>query len=179
MFNKNKKAIKVLNDLLIEIDTISEEQSKIWKSKLKDTLNLYLGENSAISNKLDETTFTRIEVRTYSKAIGLYEIEIYDENKKEDFRNLIHNATNYIQSHGIYKNSNKTNFLTNYSNKELITGIVAAIGIILSIGIYLGKLEKDREILQIETKLKEIETQKETLKVENKMLKQISNNLTK
>jgi len=168
MFNKKKEAILVLNQLLTEIDTIVDvKQGNNWKSKLKDTLNLYIGENSAISKRLDELYFTRKETRAYTNAIGLYDVHIYDESKKEDFRNLIRNAINFVQSNGVYKNPNKNNFLSGFNNTEMIGGIVVAVGLIFGIGNYFGKLEKDREIIKTEARMKDVESRNEKLKIEN------------
>lgn len=168
MFNKKKEAILVLNQLLTEIDIIVDvKQGNNWKSKLKDTLNLYIGENSAISKRLDELYFTRKETRAYTNAIGLYDVHIYDESKKEDFRNLIRNAIDFVQSNGVYKNPNKNNFLSGFNNTEMIGGIVVAVGLIFGIGNYFGKLEKDREIIETEARMKDVESQNEKLKIEN------------
>jgi len=59
----------------------------------------------------------------------------------------------------------------------MIGGIVVAIGIVYGIGNYFGKLEKDREIIQTETKIKDTEKQTETLKLENNHLKQLMDSL--
>lgn len=180
MFNKKKEAIKVLSGLLTEIDTITDvKQGNNWKSKLKDTLNLYVGENSAISKRLDDLYFTRKETKAYTSAIGLYEVHIYDESLKEDFRNLIRNAVDYVQSNGIYKNPGKKNFLHSFGNAEIISGTAFIILLIYGIGNYFGKLEKDREIMQTEKKIQEVEKQGETLNFENNHLKVTNDSLQK
>ena len=77
MFDKKKEAIKVLSSLLTEIDSIADvKQGNNWKSKLKDTLNLYVGESSAISKRLDNLYFTRKETRAYTNAIGHYDCKL-------------------------------------------------------------------------------------------------------
>jgi hypothetical protein len=173
MINKRKEAIKILNALLIEIDTIIDvNQGNNWKSKLKDTLNLYIGESSAISSRLDKLYFTRKETKVYTNAIGFYDVHIFDENKKEDFRNLINNAVNYVESNGVYKITNKNNFLSEFKNPEIIGGIFVTLGMIFGIGNYFGKLEKDREIIDVELKMKVIDSQNKNLKIENENLKE-------
>lgn len=180
MFNKKKEAIKVLNGLLTEIDTITDvKQGNNWKSKLKDTLNLYVGENSAISKRLDDLYFTRKETKVYDRTIGFYEVHIYDESLKEDFRNLIRNAVDYLQSNGVYKNPDKKNFLYSFGNAEIISGTAFVILLVFGIGNYFGKLEKDREVMQTETKIQEVEKQRETLHFENNHLKQTNDSLQK
>jgi hypothetical protein len=180
MFNKKKEAITVLNSLLTEIDSIADvKQGNNWKSKLKDTLNLYVGESSAISKRLDDLYFTRKETRAYTNAIGLYDVHIYDENLKEDFRNLIRNAINYVQSNGVYKNPDKKNFLHSFGNAEIISGTAFVILLVFGIGNYFGKLEKDREIMQTETKIKDIEKENEALNFEKNHLKQTNDSLQK
>lgn len=180
MFDKKKEAIKVLNSLLTEIDSIADvKQGNNWKSKLKDTLNLYVGESSAISKRLDNLYFTRKETRAYTNAIGLYDVHIYDDTLKEDFRNLIRNAINYVQSNGVYKNPDKKNFLHSFGNAEIISGTVFAILLVFGIGNYFGKLEKDREIMQTETKIKDVEKENEALNIEKNHLKQTNDSLQK
>jgi hypothetical protein len=178
MFDKKKEAINVLSNLLTEIDSIADvKQGNNWKSKLKDTLNLYVGESSAISKRLDDLCFTRKETRAYTNAIGLYEVHIYDDTLKEDFRNLIRNAINYVQSNGIYKNPDKKNFLHSFGNAEIISGTAFVILLVFGIGNYFGKLEKDREIMQTETKIKDIENENRALNIEKNNLKQTNDSL--
>jgi hypothetical protein len=180
MFDKNKEAIKVLSILLTEIDSIADvKQGNNWKSKLKDTLNLYVGESSAISKRLDHLYFTRKETRAHTNAIGLYDVHIYDDTLKEDFRNLIRNAINYVQSNGVYKNPDKKNFLHSFDNAEIISGTVFVILLVFGIGNYFGKLEKDREIMQTETIIKDVEKENEALNIENNHLKQTNDSLQK
>jgi hypothetical protein len=180
MFDKKKEAIKVLSSLLTEIDSIADvKQGNNWKSKLKDTLNLYVGENSAISKRLDDLYFTRKETRAYTNAIGLYDVHIYDDTLKEDFRNLIRNAINYVQSNGVYKNPDKKNFLHSFGNAEIISGTAFVILLVFGIGNYFGKLEKDREIMQTETKIKDVEKENEALNIEKNHLKQTNDSLQK
>lgn len=180
MFDKKKEAIKVLSILLTEIDSIVDvEQGNNWKSKLKDTLNLYVGVSSAISKRLDDLYFTRKETRAYTIAIGLYEVHIYDDTLKENFRNLIRNAINYVQSNGVYKNPDKKNFLHNFGNAEIISGTAFVILLVFGIGNYFGKLEKDREIMQTETKIKDVEKENEALNIEKNHLKQTNDSLQK
>ncbi len=180
MFNKKKEAIKVLSTLLTEVESIADvKQGNNWKSKLKDTLNLYLGDSSAISKRLDDLYFTRKETRAYTNAIGLYEVHIYDDTLKEDFRNLIRNAINYVQDNGVYKNPDKKNFLHSFVNAEIISGTAFVILLVFGIGNYFGKLEKDREIIQTETKIKDVEKEKEALNIEKNHLKQTNDSLQK
>lgn len=180
MFDKKKEAIKVLSSLLTEIDSIADvKQGNNWKSKLKDTLNLYIGESSAISKRLDDLYFTRKEARAYTNAIGLYDVHIYDDSLKDDFRNLIRNAINYVQSNGVYKNPDKKNFLHSFGNAEIISGTAFVILLVFGIGNYFGKLEKDREIMQTETKIKDVEKVNEALNIEKNHLKQTNDSLQK
>jgi hypothetical protein len=180
MFDKKKEAIKVLSSLLTEIDSIADvKQGNNWKSKLKDTLNLYVGEISAISKRLDHLYFTRKETRAHTNAIGLYDVHIYDDTLKEDFRNLIRNAINYVQSNGVYKNPDKKNFLHSFDNAEIISGTVFVILLVFGIGNYFGKLEKDREIMQTETIIKDVEKENEALNIEKNHLKLTNDSLQK
>lgn len=161
MFNKNKKAKIALKQHLTDLSSISNvRDGNNWKASLMDTLNLYIGHESSISKRLDTLYFTRKESIHHSRDLGILTEHIYDENRKEDFRNLIQNAIRYIEANGIHKKDSQKNFLEIFNNAEIISGIVGAILLVLGIGNYFGKLEKDREVFQLEK-------QKETL--ENKI----------
>lgn len=171
MTNKKKEAIKILKGLLTEIDTIKDVKAgNNWKSKLKDTLKLYVGENSAICQRLDVLYFTRKETKIFKDAIGIYDEYIYDDNKKQDFKNLINNAIDYINSNGVFKNPNKGNFISSFSNTEIIGGVVFALGLSYGVGNFFGKLEVNKETIQLETKIKETERYNEALKLEMRNL---------
>lgn len=168
MFNKTKKAIDTLNRQLNELSSITNvKQGNNWKASLKDTLNLYVGPQSSISQRLDGLYFTRKETYVPHGVIRIFTNHVYDETKKENFKDLIQNAIKYIQSNGIYKNDSKRNFLGSFNNTEIISGIVVSIGLIYGVGNYFGKLEKDREIYQIEK-------QNETLEDKIKQLTEIN-----
>ena len=51
--------------------------------------------------------------------------------------------------------------------------------LVFGIGNYFGKLEKDREVMQTETKIQEVEKQRETFNFENNHLKQTNDSLQK
>jgi hypothetical protein len=165
--NPKRRAIKVLNSLLTELDTISNvNQGNTWKASLKDVLDLYIGAESSISNRLAELYFTRKESSVVPGVIGIFYNHIYDESKKDAFKTLVKNAINYINSNGVHKTAYKGNFLGVFTTSELIGGIVGAIVIVFGIGNYFGKLERDREIIQYEERIKEgeqrdIESRKE------------------
>ena len=155
MFNKSKKAIETLNRQLSELDSISNvRQGNNWKASLKDTLDLYIGPDSSLSTRLDGLYFTLKESYVPEGVIGVFTNHVYDESLKENFKDLINNAIKHIQSNGIFKDSARKNFLGQFGNTEIISGLVVAAGIIYGIGNYFGKLEKDREVFQSE-KLKE------------------------
>lgn len=173
MFNKTKKAIDTLNRQLNELPAITNvKQGNNWKASLKDTINLYIGHQSSISQRLDSLYFTRKESYVPDGVMGIFTNHIYDETKKENFKDLIQNAIKYIQANGIYKNNSNKNFLGSFSNTEIISGIVVASGLILGIGNYFGKLEKDREIYQIEKEKEALENKiKEFTEINTQVIK--------
>lgn len=171
MSSKSKKAVTSLNKHLNEIDSVTNvQEGNTWKAALKDTINLYIGENSSISQRLDKLYFTRKETYVPEKVIGIFTDHVYDESKKQNFKDLILSAIKYIELNGVYRNPNNKNFLNHFGNAEIISGAVFVILLVFGIGNYFGKLEKDREIMQTETKIKEAENLTETLKFENKKL---------
>jgi len=168
MSSKSKKAIASLNKHLNDIDSVSNvQEGNTWKAALKDTINLYIGENSSISQRLDKLYFTRKETYVPDGIIGIFTDHVYDESKKQNFKDLILSAIKYIEQNGVYRNPNNKNFLNHFGNAEIISGAVFIILLVFGIGNYFGKLEKDREIMQTETKIKEAENLTGTLKNEN------------
>jgi hypothetical protein len=175
MSNKSKKAIKILNQHLTKLATITNVQNgNTWKASLKDTLKLYIGPESSILKRLTDIYFTRKVDKIDPRTIGLSYENVYDEAQKESFRDLILNAILHIESNGIYKSRAGVNIMNGFSNTELISGIVVGAGIVLGIGNYLGKLEKDREIIQFEVKIKEAEKKYQDTFNENEVLKKQS-----
>lgn len=171
MSSKSKKAIASLNKHLSDIYSVTNvQEGNTWKAALKDTINLYIGENSSISQRLDKLFFTRKETYVPEGVIGIFTDHVYDESKKQNFKDLILSAIKYIELNGVYRNPNNKNFLNHFGNAEIISGAVFVIILVFGIGNYFGKLEKDREIMQTETKIKEAENVTETLKFENKKL---------
>ena len=106
MSMKSKKAIKVLRNYLKKLNSIKNvQEGNNWKASIKDILEQYGGPNSSITNRLDDLHFTRKESKVFEHSIGYSIDHIYDESKKENFRDLIENAISVIESNGIYKKS--------------------------------------------------------------------------
>ncbi|MCZ8355152.1 MAG: hypothetical protein O9340_10475 [Cyclobacteriaceae bacterium] len=176
MFNKRKKAIEAFEKHLADLSMISNvRDGNNWKASLKDTLNLYIGAESSISKRLDGLYFTRREDNYHSRDLGTLTKHIFDNSKKDNFRDLIQNAIKYVEANGIYKNEFRRNFLGDLNNREIIGGIVGATIIILGIGNYFGKLEKDREVFQFEKQKDELE--KEILKLSERVKKSSSDSV--
>lgn len=169
MSSKSKKAIASLNKHLVNIESVSNvQEGNTWKASLKDTINLYIGDNSSISQRLDELYFTRKETYVPKGVIGVITNHVYDESLKQNFKDLISSAIKHIEQNDIYeRHSDKKNLLHHFSNTEVISGTVFIILLVFGIGNYFGRLDKDREIIQTESKIKEVENQNETLKFEN------------
>jgi cell division protein FtsB len=178
MFNKSKKAIAALNKHLGDIDSISNvQEGNTWKASLKDTINLYIGNNSSISQRLEKLYFTKKVQSTAPGIIGIFTDHVYDQSLKQNFKDLISSAIKHIESNGIYKSPNKKNFLHHFGNTEVISGAAFVVLLIYGIGNYFGKLEKDREIIQTESKIKEAESKNEKLMLENNQLRQAIDSL--
>jgi hypothetical protein len=154
MFKNRKvvKAINTLNQYLTELDLVTNvQQGNTWKATLRDTLSIYIGPDSSILTRLDNLYFTTKEsyVPQGKNVIGVLTRHVYKESNKETFKDLIKNAIRHIESNGIYVNPLKTNFLHALNNGQIIGGIFVAAGTIFGIGNYLGKFEKEREIIQL------------------------------
>lgn len=184
-FNRTNKAIETFNSHLLKLDMISDvKQGNNWKASLRDMLKLHVGPESSLLKRLDELYFTRKEMHVPDRALGVFTTHVYDESKKENFRDLVNNAINYIKINGVCKHPSQSNFLAGFNNTELISGIAVAIGLIFSIGNYLGKLEKDRELFQferqkdiLEKEIKELKNKNNKIFSENKQIIQLQNQL--
>lgn len=180
MISKSKRAIAALEKHSGDLNSISNtEEGNTWKAALKDTIDLYIGFDSSISLRLDRLYFTKEQYSTVLGVIGVFTDNVYDATLKQNFKGLITSAISHIESNGVYKNPNNTNFLHHFGNAELISGTAFIILLIYGIGNYFGKLEKDREIMQTEAKLKDTEAQTENLKLENNHFKQAVDSLEK
>jgi cell division protein FtsB len=180
---KKRKAIDILNRHLTELNTVTTvQQGNTWKASLKDTLDINIGPESSISTRLDDLHFTRKEAYIPKGVRGVFDKHVYDETKKEHFRHLIENAIRHIESNGVYVNHSKSNFLSGFDNAQIIGGIVVAAGSLFAVGNYLGKFEKEREIIQlnkdIDSRDEQIKMYEEgrdsemnTIRIENKNLK--------
>lgn len=172
MSKKSKRAIKALNKHLESITTISNvQEGNTWKASLKDTINLYIGADSSISQRLDSLHFTRVDASPIRG--GVITTHVYDEFKKQNFIDLIGAAIKHIDSNGTYINPNKSNIISSFSNAEIISGFVFIIGLTFGIGNYIGKHEKDKESLRTEEHIKEIEKENNSLIHSIDSLKQI------
>jgi hypothetical protein len=178
MFNKSKKVKKILNSKLSNLEKIRNiQQGNTWKASLNDIFDLYLGSESSITKRLKNIYLTRVVSKSIPGAIGAYKSNVYDESLKENFRDLIQSAIEYIESNGIYKNKKENNFLSTFKNIEVISGGVTAIIIIYGIGNYFGNLEKEREIIKFESTLekknKEIENYKSKTTLLHKRIEEL------
>lgn len=154
MFGKGKvgKALETLNQYLTELDQVTNvQQGNTWKATLRDSLSIYIGPDSAILTRLDNLFFTTKEsyVPESRNVVGIFTRHVYQESNKDAFKDLIRSAIRHIESNGLYFNPAKSNFLHAFNNAQIIGGIVVAVGTIFGVGNYLGKFEKEREIIQL------------------------------
>ena len=145
--NKSQKAIETLKAKSLQLNEIQNvQQGNTWKAALKDSLISYLGNDSAIINRLEDLHFTK-RVSSNSPNV-ISSTNVYDDSKKENFKNLISNAISQIETHGIFKNKTKGNILNSFNNAQLIGGLFVAATLIFGVGKFFGNLEKEREITE-------------------------------
>ena len=168
---KSQKAIIVLRNYISDLDNITNvQQGNTWKATLNDSLFLYLGQDSSIKKRLEDLFFTKQVSSTVPGITGIFTDHVYDENNKENFKNLIENAIKHIESNGIVKSNIKGNFLVNFKTVEIISGLFVAGGLIFSIGNYVGKIDKEREVTELNNKKEEFEIKYQETVVLNKKL---------
>lgn len=171
--NKSKKAIKSLKNKSSELSEIKNvQQGNNWKASLKDYLTKYIGADSAIIERLENLYFTKKVVSDNPNIISLN--NVFDESKKENFRNLIDNAISHIETNGIVKIKTNGNLLSNFNNTELIGGFFVAATLFFSIGNFVGKIEKEREIIDTNTKIQLTEEKyQESIKTNETLKKEL------
>ena len=177
MSNESQKAISVLKAKSLELNKVHNvQQGNTWKASLLATLVSYLGNDSAIITRLNGLHFTKRVSNNYPGMIS--STNVYDETKKDNFRDLISSAVTYIETHGIKKTEIKGNMLKGFNNTQLIGGFFAASTLVFGIGNFVGKIEKDREIIETNSKFQTISEKyqksleaNEFLKKENEILK--------
>ena len=162
MKKRTKQAINALTHHIENLEVVSNtKQGNTWKASVRATFNLYLGKESALSDRLSQLYFT--------KAIPIPDADVfekkydhnYDETAKQDFRDLIQSAIKHIETNGIYKDYSKKNFLSNFNNKEIISGILSCIvligGIIFKAGEHYSDSDKKTEISEYKTIIKDFD----------------------
>ena len=174
MLFKKSNAIKVLNESKQQLNSIQNvQQANTWKASLKASLIIYLGQSSAIVSRLESLHFTKKVALSNKTYLGTGSENIYDDSKKENFRNLIDNSIQYINSHGLFKDQTKKNWLSNFNNVELNSGLIVVAGIIFTIGNYKGNLDKEREITEIKNQKASLEFQyKDIIIIKNRLVKE-------
>ncbi len=146
--SKSQKAIQALKTKSLELNEIRNvQQGNTWKASLKDSLVSYLGNNTSIINRLEDLYFTK-RVSSNSPNV-ISSTNVYDDSKKENFKNLIDNAISHIETHGILEVKTKGNFLISFNNVELISGLFVVATLIFGIGRFVGGIEKEREIIEV------------------------------
>jgi hypothetical protein len=171
-FNKSKKAINKLRESKTKLNNITNvQEGNNWKASLKASFILYLGKDSAILGRLENLYFTRKVETNIKNYLGTATKNVYDDNKKENFRNLIDNVIEHIESHGLYKNATKkNNLLSEFNNATLIGGLFAVAALIFTAGTLKGKFDADREIIENNIQKTETNNQlKQTLKINKKL----------
>ncbi len=154
MKQKRVKAIETLKKYLKELDDVKDTQSgNDWKAKTIDSFIIFLGSDSALTQRLEKTYFTDLITEYHDRDIGITAVHLFNEQNKEKFRNMVKHAIEHIKENGLKEDVLSSNFLNQFSSKELIGGIITASTIVFAIGSYLGTFSKEREIIATEKKM--------------------------
>lgn len=182
MANQSKeKAIIILKTLEDELSTVRNlHTGNTWKARVREALIHYVGPKSQFIIRLDQLHFTK-KVETTGGHWGTEAKHIYTGENKEWFCTLIQNVISHITDHGLYKKEVSGNFLAGFTNTQVIAGIITSLGLIVPACVFIGNLQKDREMAGIERqlddrnrKIEQLETDKEqqsaTIQTLNKLL---------
>ncbi len=153
MIKEKHKAISILQQYLLELISINNQfEGNSWKVKVRDTLVLYLGEESAITKRIDRLYFTvKISIPDPNSFFGHSRASHqYEPQNKVKFENLIKSAINYIELNGTKK---PINFIHQFKPKEIIIFAFTVLNLVFWFGWFVGSSLKEREIIQIEQKL--------------------------
>ncbi len=180
MSNRSKnEAIASLKRLLTELETIQDVRNgNNWKAILKETLNLYLGNESSITERLDKLFFTRKEYVIDPYVIGGSNRYIYDESKKEDFKSLIQHAINHINDNGVNTQS-QSGWLAKYflvSDNSYKIGIGTfwiVLPLICTTVFFLGTIKYDADKISL---VQENQALKDTINIRENTIKYLRHN---
>ncbi|MTK54406.1 hypothetical protein [Paludibacter sp.] len=158
MKKRTKQAIEVLSRHLEDLKAISNvKQGNTWKASVRATFNLYLGRESALSDRLSQLYFTKAIPIPDADILEKKYDHIYDETAKQDFRDLIQSAIKHIETNGIYKALSKKNFLSSFNNVQLISGLFVFTSIIFGAGKFYSDISKKEEISEYKTIIKDVD----------------------
>src|SRR5687767_3951961 len=108
--SKKGKAKATFQKHLVSLDQVTNVQmGNNWKASLREALSMYIGPQSSFVNRLDSLFFTRVETTMLKNAMGAVTDHVYDESKKDAFRDLIKGALTHVESNDVY--SPEGNFL--------------------------------------------------------------------
>jgi len=155
MNKKSKKSIEIIANYLTELNSISNQfEGNTWKAKVRDTFVLYIGEDAAVTKRLDQLYFTSKVTKSYTgRVIGTYTENVYSPQNKENFEALLKSAIQHIEMNGVKSDYIKSNFLSQFSSSQILVGILTVGTIIYWIGWFVGTAQKDREIIKYEQEL--------------------------
>lgn len=173
MSKKTKSAIGVLKKYRADLSSVTDTKTgNTWKAKVQDSLKQYIGTDSALYSRFHNEVFTdKIQSSGGSGRVGgsvwidtnTYTEHRYNPNRKANFERLLDEIIEHIEYHGLKETYVRTNFMSGFTNAQIIGGIVAAATIIVSLTGWLTSLSKERKIEKAETALEMAQGQNKTM----------------
>lgn len=170
--NRSQKALNIFNKYKAEIDAINNiQEANTWKAKVLDSIKIYLGGESRLYTRFEESYFT-VRRQTPKRHIpGVIDLtvsyeHVYDDSLKGNFKTLVQNIIDHITLNGIQQDYIRTNFLSGFSTTTIIGGLFSAATLIFFVGRFVGTTEKEREIYKIESQIQTVESDKKELEKE-------------
>jgi hypothetical protein len=166
--SEDNKAIESFKQHQQQLEDVnSKADGKIFKTALLATAKKYLGETSDLVHSIESSYLSVKETKWHqSKTPGVMPFttssNVFRPENKEIFRKLIEQCIQHIRMHGIHgRQTEKKNWLYNFSNIGLVIAAIPAIGAIWWFGEFCGsrwekadkseefsKLYNDHQILQ-------------------------------
>src|SRR5688572_4506138 len=167
--NRSQKALNIFNKYKAEIDSISNiQEANTWKAKVLDSIKIYLGGESSLYTRFQESYFTVKQPIPKRPIPGVIDLtvsyaHVYDDSLKANFNTLVQNIIDHISLNGTQQDYVRTNFLSSFSTTTIIGGLFSGATIIFFIGRFVGATEKDREVYKMESQVEAIQSQKNEL----------------
>lgn len=153
--SKLNKALGVIDEHIEQLKSVDSLQScELWKSAVRESLALFLKEDSSLLSRLNELKMSKNAV---SKIPGIaMSFPEFDPSKKDHFVKFLETVKAHIETHGLHKKTNNLNHGLILRNSIFWAIIIFVLPSTFYAGYYFGENKRDREYLKMEQEFSKI-----------------------